>query len=104
MTCHGDDPKRDRRESYSRAHLVDDVPGIVGHEDAVAPGWAPRVHVLCGFSVVFTVRVAAKDRYDNVSIGAERTNSVNTTLSASPGQRLPRKTRVTWEETESPLL
>lgn len=42
------------------AHPVDDVLCAVRHEDAIAPGWTPRVHVLRGFSVFFTVGVTAK--------------------------------------------
>lgn len=43
-------------------HPVDDVLGSVRHENAVTPGGAASVHVLGGFSVVFTVGVTDRDR------------------------------------------
>lgn len=40
--------------------LADELLCRVGHEDTVAPGGAAGVHVLSGFSVLFTVGVAEK--------------------------------------------
>lgn len=68
MTCYKDDPKHcvssvrysGEGEMFACAHPVDDVLCAVRHEDAIAPGWTPRVHVLRGFSVFFTVGVTAE--------------------------------------------
>ena len=50
-------------ERCQLTHPVDDVLGSVRHEDTVAPGGAAGVHVLGGFSVVFTVGVTDRDRH-----------------------------------------